>query len=349
MSSIRTNGNNKFSAYAGKGLTGIANLGNTCFMNTALQCLSHTYEFNDYLNTETYKKRLRKKEDSLITLEWDKLRHMMWSENCTISPGGFFDGVQKVAKIKDRTLFTGYAQNDFSEFLIFIVDCFHNSIMREVDMTIKGDVLDRTDKLAFKCFTMIQEMYKKEYSEIFELFYGVHVSKVVSNSGGYESTKPEPYFILNLPIPKKSSQLSDCLNAYTAVETLDGDNMLEVNDKGDKEACKKQILFWSFPKILIILLKRFGNNMRKNKDMVNFPLENFDLSKYVVGYDSQMYQYDLYGICNHSGGVLGGHYWAFVKNANGKWYNFNDTQVSEIDRGSLKTNKAYCLFYRKKY
>ena len=45
---------------------------------------------------------------------------------------------------------------------------------------------------------------------------------------------------------------------------------------------------------------------------------------------------------------MGGHYFAYVKNANGNWYEFNDTNVSEIREARLKTPKAYCLFYRKK-
>lgn len=346
---MATSINPKHKKYENKGRTGLANLGNTCFMNSVLQCLSHTYEFNEFLNTKSYQTKLRKKEDSLVLMEWDKLRIMMWSENCIISPGGFLDGVQKVAKIKNQDLFTGFAQNDFSEFLVFVMECFHNSIRREVEMTVKGDVLTTTDELAAKCYNMVKTMYKKEYSEIFELFYGVHVSKVVSASGGYTNSVPEPFFLLTLQVPVKAKTLTQCLDEYTAIETLDGENMLEVNSDGKKEICKRQILFWSFPKVLVILLKRFGNNLKKTRDCIDFPLENLDLSKYVIGYDKKSYVYDLYGICNHSGGALGGHYWAYVKNANNKWYNFNDTQVTEIAPKNLITDKAYCLFYRKKY
>ena len=55
----------------GTGLTGLANLGNTCFMNTAIQCLTHSDEFNKFLDTKKYEKKLNKNIDSLILVEYN--------------------------------------------------------------------------------------------------------------------------------------------------------------------------------------------------------------------------------------------------------------------------------------
>ena len=345
---------NKYLDYEGKGLTGLANLGNTCFMNSALQCLSHSYPLNNFLNDGEYKKKLNHKAEALILLEWDKLRQLIWSENCIISPGGFLSSLQKVAKIKDKTLFTGFAQNDLTEFVTFIIDCFHTAISREVEMNITGDAVTEKDKLAKNCFTMMRNMYKKEYSEFLKLFYGIHVSKISTPEGKYLSSAPEPFLTLDLPLPPKSSQnnkacsLIDCIDNYTQLEVLDGDNKYET-DSGDKVVAHKQILFWSLPEILIISIKRFSNSVKKNQSLVSFPLADLDMSKYVVGYDSDSYIYDLYGICNHGGGVFGGHYRADIRNANGKWYSFNDATVQPVtDESKLVSPQAYCFFYRKK-
>jgi ubiquitin carboxyl-terminal hydrolase 2/21 len=338
-----------YEKYKDKGLSGLTNLGNTCFLNSTMQVLSHTYELNKFLDMKTYNKLLNKKYDSVLLLEWDALRELLWKENCIVSPVKFVSVVQKLAKIKGQELFTGFNQNDLPEFLIFVIDCFHNALSREVNMTIQGEAKDDKDNIAVKCFERIKLMYEKDYSEIWNMFYGIHISQLENaTTNEVVSITPEPYFIINLPIPEnnKEPSLINCFDLYVADELLDG---VKSDKTGQQYAAKKKLMFWSFPNILVIDIKRFNSNNRKNQVFVDFPLENLDLSKYVIGYNNETYVYDLYAVCNHSGSSLGGHYTSFVKNANGKWYHYNDTNVSEVSlTQQIKSPKAYCFFYRKR-
>ena len=151
-------------AYCNKGLSGLANLGNTCFINSCIQIISHTYELNNFLENENnYKKKLKNKCDTVMFIEWNNLRKLLWEKNCIISPEKFIKTVQKVAEKKNIEIFTGYSQNDISEFLLFLIDCFHNSLAREIKINITGQPENETDQLAINCFNMVKNMYTKEY------------------------------------------------------------------------------------------------------------------------------------------------------------------------------------------
>lgn len=359
--------------YKDKGLSGLANMGNTCFVNSCMQVLSHTYVLNEVLD---------KKETPNDTVErrflneWNKLRTLMWSKNCVIGPGAWVRAVQLIARVKDRDIFTGFAQNDANEYLLFVLDMFHEALKREVKMSVTGVSENSKDEMAKKCYSMIKNMYSKEYSEIIKIFSGIHVSHIISreNNGKKENEKenddddsgvlsmtPEPFMVLELPIKKLGEEnknaatnsnieidIYDCLDSFIADEILDDDNKWFNEKTGKKESVKKNIKFWNFPDILIISLKRFNNNGRKIQKLVNFPIENLDLRKYVTGYKKSEHLYSLYGVVNHTGGTSGGHYYSFVKNANGKWYNFNDTNVAEMKIFDVISPKAYLLFYTKK-
>ena len=343
-----------FLSYTDKGLSGLANLGNSCYLNSCMQILSHTYELNDFLSNDNgkYKRLLKKIPDSVVLLEWDKLREMLWANNCTIAPHGFVKTIRHIARLKQRDLFMGYQQNDIQEFLLFIIDCFHTALSREVEMQITGESKNEVDNLAVTAYKMMQNMYKKDYSDMLNIFYGIHVSQITNaETGAVMSMSAEPFSVISLSIPenKLNPSLFDCLDLYCDNEILAGENAWFNDKTGLKETAKRNIIFWSLPNIMIIDLKRSKLNNKKLHTLVNIPMENVDFSKYVKGYNSTSYIYELYGVCNHSGGGGGGgHYFAFIKNANGKWYSFNDTMVNEIQADKVISSMSYCLFYRKK-
>ena len=341
--------------YHGKGYTGLANLGNTCFINSCLQVLNHVYELNEHLLIQKIHNRISTNPNTIheqgLVREWVELQEIMWSNNGAVSPNKFVHQIHQLARIKGKELFTGWAQNDMPEFLLFFIECIHTSISRNVKMKITGDQKNQTDIVALECYKMLQSVYKKEYSEVMDIFYAIYVSEIVSIDGKtIHSVKPEPFFILNLPIPDVSNTLTiyDCFDLFTQSEVLTDDNAWMNEKTNQRESVQKRILFWNFPKILIITFQRFsvlGRN--KRQDLVTFPLEQLNLSKYVCGYHQDKYVYDLMGICNHMGGVMGGHYTAFVKNSTNEWIHFNDVSHEKVeDPNQMITPMAYCLFYR---
>jgi uncharacterized UBP type Zn finger protein len=183
------------------GLTGLANLGNTCYINSCMQILSHCKLFNNLLNSIN-NTNLNKIDDSILLIEWKQLKELMWKKNCTIAPNRFIKSIQYVSNTKNLELFSGYAQNDLPEFLMFIIDSFNNSLKRKVNMNIYGIQKNETDKLAIECYKMIKEYYSENYSELLDIFYGTHVSiieDIINND--ILVNKPEPYCLLDLPIP----------------------------------------------------------------------------------------------------------------------------------------------------
>lgn len=330
-----------------KGLSGLANLGNTCYINSCMQVLSHCSELNDILDKYNKENIYNNNENSILFFEWKDLNNLLWSKNCCIAPKRFINTVQNVSKEKKMELFSGFLQNDVPEFLFFVIDCFHNALKREVKINILGKSKNNTDDLAKTCFKMLKNLYSNDYSEILQLFYGINVSLIVSLDNKVLSSKPEPYCIISLPIPKVlECNIYDCFNLYCSEEHLNGDNCWFNEKTNAKEEVKKSIKFWNFPEILILNLNRFNNNNQKINTLVNFDINRINLCNYVLGYNKESFIYEIFGICNHSGNCFGGHYYSYIKN-NNKWFNFNDTNVSEIPESKLITNKAYMFFLKK--
>ncbi len=134
--------------------------------------------------------------------------------------------------------------------------------------------------------------------------------------------------------------------------------MLKGSDRWYCGKCKdhvvatKKMEIYSSPEYLIIHLKRFAHTRgafggRKINQMVSFPLEGLDMSKYLIDATTKSV-YNLYAVSNHFGSLNGGHYTAYCQNPLfQKWFDFDDSSVSKLSASDVNTQAAYVLFYKK--
>ncbi|KAM8927104.1 ubiquitin carboxyl-terminal hydrolase 2 isoform 2-T2 [Pelodytes ibericus] len=331
-----------------QGLVGLRNLGNTCFMNSILQCLSNTKDLRDYCMQNSHRRDLNSKTcNTAIMEEFARLLQAMWtcSVNEVVSPSEFKTQIQRYAP-----RFMGYNQQDAQEFLRFLLDGLHNEVNR---VTVRPrpscqdlDHMPDTEKGR----QMWKRYLEREDSRIVELFVGQLKSSLTCTECGYCSTVFDPFWDLSLPIAKSGAEVSlmDCIRLFTKEDVLDGEEKPTCCRCKARRRCTKKFTIQKFPKILVLHLKRFSEaRIRSSKlsTFVNFPLKDLDLREFSSEPSSQA-KYNLYAVSNHSGTTMGGHYTAYCKNPNnGEWYTFNDSRVTAMSSSQVRSSDAYVLFY----
>lgn len=152
---------------------------------------------------------------------------------------------------------------------------------------------------------------------------------------------------------KTGVSLEDCLEEYGKTETLSEQNAWYCPRCKEHRRAEKQFELWKVPDVLVMHLKRFSSarNFRDKLELkVEYPVEGLDLTKMVKDDEGNSLVYDLIAVDNHYGGLGGGHYTAYAKNAvTSNWYDYNDTHVSQVKDPEAVVNKsAYLLFYRRR-
>ncbi|XP_029301817.1 ubiquitin carboxyl-terminal hydrolase 2a isoform X2 [Cottoperca gobio] len=331
-----------------QGLVGLKNLGNTCFMNSILQCLSNTHSLRDYCLHNSHRRDLNNnsRTNTALMEEFAKLLQTMWTSSSSeaVSPSEFKTQIQRYAP-----RFVGYNQQDAQEFLRFLLDGLHNEVNR-VTVRPRGSVED-FDHLQDeeKGKKMWNKYLEREDSKIVDVFVGQLKSSLTCSHCGFCSTVFDPFWDLSLPIAKGYGEVSlmDCMRLFTKEDVLDGDEKPTCYRCKARRRCTKKFTIQKFPKILVLHLKRFSEARRTSKlsTYVNFPMKDLDLREF-ASENSINAVYNLYAVSNHSGTTMGGHYTAFCRNPNsGEWYTFNDSRVTPMSSSQVRSSDAYVLFY----
>ena len=325
---------------------GFTNLGNTCYMNSALQCLSHLPHFNpendDFIIDCT--KRL-KKNDYTLMQEWFKLLREMWitDNSIVINTAPLLKEFMKQC-IHKNIFFESFMQNDAQEFITIFVDLLHDSIKRRVRIEISGEPKNKYDLMKIESIKSWKSFFESNYSYIIKHFYSKLTSTITCPECNYHTDNYEPISVITLSLNTNYKDFYDCLDEFVKPESLDTDNSWKC-DQCKKNVCpQKKMKFFELPSILIFSIKQFRKG-RKIDHHIDFP-EYLNMDKYCMNLKKDNLNYRLSGVCIHSGGLGGGHYYAMCYNyTTGEWAKHNDTHVSTVSLEKVLQETPYCFFY----
>lgn len=354
---------------------GIANVGNTCFINSALQCLSRVRRFAKYFDNASFRSiddwDERANHLKSMCTEWQDLTSALRSTDTrNIVPHKFYLLFRLAAK-EEKMDWLMSGQNDSHEFMMFFVDTLHKAVSRKIDPgedidfikcigkksseTLPDDYEELSNKLIEMSHANWSLHFAKEYhSTMTPMFHGQFLTIISSKRTRERSFSFDPFSSINIAVPQMGGsglKIQDCLDKYFSTEVLKGDEMWESPTAGKVEASRATRV-WKLPEVLILSLKRFTMTGGKIETAIDFPLNDLDMGKYVVGpeLNGDDMKYDLVGMVLHSGLMFGGHYIAVVRNPGGSWVMCNDSVVrsvnpDEFHKSSLST--AYTLVYQK--
>ncbi|KAF9973528.1 ubiquitin-specific protease doa4 [Actinomortierella ambigua] len=288
------------------GKAGLTNLGNTCFMNSVIQCLIATPPLTRFFLDGSYKLNINLTnplgtKGKVAEAFADLIRNMWSGQSLVISPTSFRQAIVEFAP-----QFKGSEQHDSQEFLSFLLDGLHEDLKRvnKTNMLEKGQqqqlLRGEPEEGSEADEARMEALPEWEASEIawqrylargnsivVSLFQGQYKNRLSCSKCGKTSTTYNPFMYLTLPIKAKTSKpqtLLSCLDAFTEPEIMEGDNAWHCPRCKKPRKAIKQLTISKLPDVLLIQLKRFASDgpfKNKIKAKVDYPISNLDLTRYL--------------------------------------------------------------------
>ncbi|KAK1158206.1 ubiquitin carboxyl-terminal hydrolase 32-like [Acipenser oxyrinchus oxyrinchus] len=261
-----------------KGATGLSNLGNTCFMNSSIQCVSNTQPLTQYFISGRHLYELNRTNPIGMRGHMAKcygdLVQELWS------------GTQKnVAPLKLRWTiakyaprFNGFQQQDSQELLAFLLDGLHEDLNRVHDKPY-AELKDSDGRPDWEVAAEAWENHlRRNRSIVVDLFHGQLKSQVKCKTCGHISARFDPFNFLSLPLPMDSY-----MHLEITVIKLDGSTPirygLRLNMDEKYTGLKKQLSeLCSLKPEQILLAEVYGSNIK------NFPQDNQKVRLSVSGF-----------------------------------------------------------------
>ena len=331
------------------GITGLENLGSTCYMNAVLQVLAQTQDLVDYMKSEFFYEytTANSVNTNPVSKELAQLLDVIWSEKFRyVSPHRF----RSVVSARRRD-FGGVSMHDAHEFIILLLEWLHDELNVAAAASARPTTPASTDLTASETAETVWRQFQRVNDSIVtRLFHGLQKSTLLCTACGFESVTFETFSLLSLPLaepPVDCGSLYHCLEQYVRGDLITDWTCPKCQCCHDAH---KKLDLCRLPPVLILHLKSFsfaGNATRKTHVQVSFPLRDLDLSQLAIGtHPSHSLVYDLYGVVEHHGSQHRGHYTAYCFNQPAaSWFSMNDNAVRESSAGKVKDATAYLLCY----